>query len=225
MLKYSSSQSIEGFDNEYQLYSYVECCRAFIGWDDGQSLNEINKWRLAHDKEKFDNWESVKFQPTYPTVAYIAGRFNDYNGGDTPIEPQEVKRLVIPDKNTLKVTVSVSGEHNKIAVVNRNYDTVYNDWNGDLTEYSTDADYNTENNPVFNIVYYETRYDMEETLTPTQKAIAIAGEEMWLSMQIQSQKMGVLLRENKIRPLHDCVATIERIIRRFGDTLRENGCD
>lgn len=227
MLEYSGNQEgkASDFDNEYQLYSYVECGRTYGGWEDEKSLASINEWRLAHGKEEFNDWESVNFKPTYPTVAYIAGRFNDHDGGDTPIEPQAVKRQVIPDKNTVKVTVSVSGKHNKITFVKRNYDIVYDDCNGDLTEYSTDAEYNTEYNPVFNLVYYETRYDREETFTPTQKAIGIAGEKMFVSLQIQFQKMGVLINENKIRPLHDCVATMERIIRHFGDTLRENGCD
>jgi len=231
MKKYSNG-NISDFDNEYQLYSYVECNRTYKGWDDAQSLDAINQWRTAHGEEPFNVWKSVNFNPTYPTVAYIAGRFNDYNGGDTPIEPQEVERRVIPDKYTTEVIVSVSGKYNKIAAVRRNYEDVYDDWSGDLTEYSTDADYNTENNPVFNLVYYETRYDWDEAekdrekgLTPTQKAIYTAVSEMYRNIGLQFDKMETLLMENKIRPLHDCVATMERIIRRFGDTLRENGCD
>lgn len=231
MNKYSNG-NISDFDNEYQLYSYVECNRTYKGWDNVESLKAINSWRLAHDKEQFDDWESVNFNPTYPTVAYIAGKFNEYNGGDTPIEPQEVERRVIPDKYTTEVIVSVSGKYNKIAAVRRNYEDVYDDWSGNLAEYSTSAEYNNENNPVFNLVYYETRYDWDEAekdkekgLTPTQKAVMIATNSCAETMQRQFEIFMRLLEENKIRSLHEPVAVMERAFRIFGDTLRENGCD
>ena len=80
---------------------------------------------------------------------------------------------------------------------------------------------------------FEFKADCDRTLianfaadmTPTQEAVIIAAYSWAGTMERQFEIFMGLLKENKIRSLHEPVAVMERAFRIFGDTLRENGCD
>lgn len=210
---------------EYQMRIFWECARG-CGKDDAQVLAWVNIWRLAHGYDVFGSMSDVEkyFKADYTKLLYVAGKFNDYNGGDTPVEPQDVQRFVLTDDHTVNIKTA---KYNRIEYVIRDYDTLYEGHDG-MPEYTVIVECEDEEHyPYFHFVYYETYYDQDEALdrlSPTGKALYYAFNSFVESLNAPLVKgMKTILSDGNFGTLHRSVSAMQMALNRLETALRENG--